>query len=616
MIDIAAHLRDNHGIDLSDQQKEAILCDKKRLLLLAVPGSGKTTVIAARIASLINMGVPADSILTVTFGRETARDMAARFDSLFHGMFDPVPRFSTIHSFCYRMLREYCSEHGVAMPIVISGTDELSDDQEDLLNNYIDYDDMLLETIEIFTKNPEFLEERRRRYSYINVDEAQDVSLAQHKIIDTLAANSRLFMVGDQDQSIYSFRGVPALKPDRDVIKIEQNFRSAGEIVKTANNLIKSNKYRYNKNMFCDNNIPGSVKAERPLDVTEQYQSIIEFIKSIPPSETMAVLYRNNQSAVPLLHLLKKSGIDFYIKENECAFFTSSVVLDIISYLKLSENPANFAAIRRISDKLGLTRQMIDAIGEHGGGIAAISKIEKLSSFTKMRMEILSGQIDRLKYRSPLGAVKYIEKRFDYREDDDSNIQKLGILKTLAKDCGSIGDFLDAVDSICTEMSSARNPIGSAVTLSTVHSAKGLEYDHVAVIDFYDGIFPCQNAIDELEYGNLCPMEEETRVFYVALTRARKSIRMIAPRYIWGHKAAPSRFIKTALKGIKDSAASSDFPGIPNNIIGKRITHSHYGRGVVTAIDSDDIVSAEFDMHGERTISLGHCLANGIARLM
>ena len=416
---------EKHRIYLNPQQRQAVLDDSARLLLLAVPGSGKTTVMVSRIARLIGeKGISPSSILTMTFSREAARDMEARFRSLFPEL--PCPRFSTIHSFCYQVLAHSSRVQAKPLPRNIEtenapirrpqllrrlynslNPDYIGDDALETLeseitfitnrllppkelsgypfetarlgeiyqqytafkreNNLMDFDDMLTLTLSLFEQQPDLLRQYRQRFRYLNLDEAQDTSLLQHRVIEKLAGScDGLFMVGDEDQSIYSFRGAcpqellrfGSIYPGARILKLEQNFRSEREIVERANLFIRQNQNRYDKNMFCDRPEGDSIYELELPDYSGQYDQILELVRTLPPGERLAVLYRNSESAVPLVDLMEKNGIPFYIKEHRSPFFKSFIVRDILSYIRLSRDPNDITAFRSIYPRLYLSKKI------------------------------------------------------------------------------------------------------------------------------------------------------------------------------------------------------------------------------------------------------------------
>ena len=365
------------NVHLTPAQKQGLELSGRPALLLAVPGSGKTTVLVGRVAALLLSGVPAAKVLNLTFSRESARDMSARFRKMFPDL--PVPRFSTIHSLCYSILTDYSRRTGRPVPPMVGaegqptagqllrevlrrrtmefieeedlndalsaiglcknlmltreemgdvscaleGLPELFDGYQQLKNarNLMDYDDILLYALTFLQKIPALLDAWRQRYDYINVDESQDVSKVQLELIRLLKPDGQgLFMVGDEDQSIYGFRGAypkgilsfEKLFPGAAVYKMEDNFRSRPGILSRCDSFIRLNRDRYDKTLISGRE--GAGEPVRLLDSKnpEHFCSqLLQKITSMKPGETLGILYRNNLSALPVADLLLEAGVPF-----------------------------------------------------------------------------------------------------------------------------------------------------------------------------------------------------------------------------------------------------------------------------------------------------------------
>lgn len=384
------YLSEKHNINLNEQQQKAVTNIDGPILLLAVPGAGKTTVIVCRCANMvINHRIRPENILTLTFSKASAMDMKNRYQKLFGNRAEGKLHFSTIHSFCYNVLRTYCHKMNKTFPIIIEDEKApitksqllrqlykelndtyLTDDRLEELsnticfvknmmlpeceltkygegiknfpeifksyeafksqNNLIDYDDMLTKTLELFCNNQDLLNAYRSRYTYINVDESQDTSYLQHQIIKCLAApRNNIFMVGDEDQSIYSFRAAfpralldfEKTYPGAQVYFMENNYRSTKNIAAAANKFIRQNYERYDKNMFSERDDGVPVKYTCLQNKNDQYEYIIPMLKKENDLAETAVLYRNNVSAIPLADALHRSMIPFYLREAKTTFF-------------------------------------------------------------------------------------------------------------------------------------------------------------------------------------------------------------------------------------------------------------------------------------------------------
>lgn len=659
--------------------------DSRHLLLLAVPGSGKTTVMVSRIARLIGeKRVPPEQILTMTFSREAAKDMASRFHALFPAL--PLPRFSTIHSFCYQVLRHYAAVYHRQIPQNIETEnapvkksvllrqiyhrfrqDFIGDDALEILsseisfiknrmipvealgehrfetpdirrifeeyelfkkqNSLIDFDDMLSLCLDIFEKCPALLAEYRRQYPYIHLDEAQDSSLLQHRIIQKLASENALFMVGDEDQSIYSFRGAcpeqlldfEKTYPGAKVLKMEQNFRSDREIVTQANQFIKQNKKRYDKSMFCDKPDADSIYDIELADYNAQYGQVLSLLNSFGEGETTAVLYRNNESAVPLIDLFDKKEIPFYIKEHRVSFFKSSVVRDILSFFRLSHTPNDIEAFRNIYYKLFLSKKIYQHVEQHyteyDNILDLVLSLRILPEYVSAKIQDIRNRLPKLYGMRPLRAIQYIEDSLGYdayiRSCSDNGCtpenlhQKLNILKSIAAGYDTVEAFIDRLQELEARMNESREKSDVSVILSTIHSAKGLEFDNVILLDLVEGLFPAADAITERSSGNSAPYEEEVRLFYVAATRAKHRLYLMESGKTNGSKTYPSRFLRHLL---------GEEPEEAERMEGRKLYHTTYRKGVILSVE-EDIVTAEFELFGQRSFSLSYCLAEGILRL-
>jgi len=680
------------GIFLNPQQRQAVEDCSGRLLLLAVPGSGKTTVLVARIACMIHVRhILPNQILTLTFSREAARDMAQRYQSLFgEDGREPTPKFSTIHSFSYRVLRVYAQRKGSQLPEVLEDSlrakviteiyqslngermpDELYDqvntamsygknlmytkeEMSGLLSQcpafyplyqryemfkrekgFMDYDDMLCYALTALKKFPPLLEYFSKQYPFIHVDEAQDTSLIQHEIIRRLVgAKGSIFMVGDEDQSIYGFRGAcpemllhfQEIYPDSKILKMEENYRSTQEIVSHAMQFIGYNHSRYLKNMVTHREQGDKIQQIFLESMEQQYSYLVGKLSKVPKGETAAVLYRNNDSGLPLADLLDRKNIPFYIRDHHPVLTRHFVAVDMFSFLRLYRNPADVDAFLRVyyrmnafisredaefvrlnSDRadsvfdiLMLKNQEADSAGNGKGGNTA-------------RLQFLKYAVSRLGDLTPLEMLKSLETdlgyldflRFRYSGTAlDSALHKLGALKSIAGNCSSLEKFLNRLDEMDKVISMhSRKDESYNITLSTIHSSKGLEFDQVFFIDMLDGQIPSAPAIEELMNGNTEPLEEEARLFYVGVTRAKNKLEIITSARSDGSMVMPSRFLPRLLMDKNKGKLNLD--------VGDRVQHKMFGTGVV--LDRDDksqIMKVRFERCGVKTMSTTVALSN------
>lgn len=687
---ILEYLKEQFHLSFTQQQLQAIETIDGPVLLLAVPGAGKTTVMVSRIASMIyEHGIAPSSILTITFSKAGARDMRRRYEGLFGQLEKETPLFCTIHSFCYQVVGSYCQATGGVAPQLIEARERsmalreiyqrinqefLSEDLEEELvsnlsfiknamlrqedveqnekqpaekrvletqiknlwsiykaysnfkrdNGLMDFGDMLSYTLTILKKYPQILEYYQDRYPYLCVDEAQDTSKLQHAVIGLLAQKSQnLFLVGDEDQSIYRFRGAcpenllefPKQYPKAKLLKMEENFRSTGEIVEHANRFISFNKQRYPKNMFTHNERGGPIEVKKLHDFADQYHAAIEAYLAEPG--TTAFIYRNNLSAVPIADILDRNDVDFYIKEHKARLKNNYVVSDVLAFFSLSFDPKDFAAFSRIFYKTSscLKRNMLSRIPQ--GPL-----MEEESYFDRMvtlcdenqntgKIRYISMMVEQLHKMEPVKAMECILYQIGYLgyleftsgAGYSMQAQKLNILMSLASRVSTVEQFLDRIDELDEIVVQHAQRPQARLTLTTAHSAKGLEFDTVVLLDCMDDIFPAHSAVEKWKLGMEEEMEEEARLFYVACTRARKRLVLPYANFSANTPAVPSRFLSRLMEPEqKEEQTKADgirlYPGL-------MIEHKNFGRGQVVSVNRErGTFTAFFGKNGTRTLTI------------
>ncbi len=692
------------GIYLNSQQLQAITTFSRHMLLLAVPGSGKTTVILARIASMIaEQKIPPNKIMTVTFNRESAKDISQRFLSLFGKEIEGVPFVSTIHSLCYRILCTYAQAKRTQMPVLLESgkpgipsksrllsevyrslTGELGGDDvleeietnicraknsmlskeelrkiecaginlgdafscyEKLKRKYgvMDFDDMQLFALTAFNRYPGLLKYYQEAFPYLNVDEAQDTSRLQHEIIRTLSGTTgTLFLVGDEDQSIYGFRGAyprallefPQIYPDAVILKMEQNYRSTGTIVQGASRMIGYNKMRYPKEMVTCREQGAPIDIRKLDNLNQQYAEITRIVQHAKPGETIAVVYKNNTSALPLIDLFDKSGIPFYIRDHKASFFQHFVVQDILNFFSLSIHPKDGDLFFSLYNKLGLyiNRETAVYVREHCNEYDDVFEVLLRSDFaeglSKERIHFVRRKVDALRAMEPLAALECIEYDLGYSDymeyrakqgyKEDVMVQRLTALKNIARDYSSMEEFLDRLDrlsGIIQEHSKNRN---MPVTLTTIHSSKGLEFDQVILIDAYEGQLPSAQAIREHLDENEEPLEEEARLFYVGITRAKDKLMIFCSDKVGDTQLNPSRFIGRLLSDREHAGFENMEPVSARDhlVKGTRIIHKRFGPGTIQGKKGSDVIRVNFDEHGEKMLFEKVFCDTGLIRLV
>lgn len=638
-------------IQLNQQQESAVQSVEGPVLLLAVPGSGKTTVLVTRLGYMIFCkGIAPERILTVTYTVAATKDMAERFACRFGAEMAGRLEFRTINGICARVI-QYCSwksgrtafslltdekriaamlsgiyqriEHSYPTESDLQnvrtlitfiknrmlGEEEIraleKDAEIQLLRIYkaynaelrehqlMDYDDQMVYAYTMLQRFPWLREHFQQQYPYICVDEAQDTSKIQHAIIALLASRTEnLFMVGDEDQSIYGFRAAypDALlefeqhHPGARVLLMEENFRSDASIVRAADRFIQKNTLRHEKHMQPARPKQREIREIPLANRKAQYSYLLKVAEGCTAayvadqeqravaadevkeradggpatdalhadrrrsSSPIAVLYRDHECALPLIDLLERNGVPYKMRNADIGFFTNRVVLDICNIIRLAENPLNTELFMQLYYKLGTYLRKQDA-----QSIADISQLEGLSvwdvalkhgglnAYTKGKVRAIQTHMRNMLKESAGRAVHRIVEYMGYREYmERSEIKdtKLDILRILADQEDSprhLVDRLEKLRQVLKEKSSERD---CPFILSTIHASKGLEYDSVYLLDVIDGVLPAQipKELKKAEKAELEAYEEERRLFYVGITRAKDQL------YVFTMKTQHSAF--------------------------------------------------------------------------
>ena len=579
----------------SSNQKKAIEHGEGPLMVLAGPGSGKTFVITHRIKYLIEgPGINPAHILVVTFSRAAAKEMKDRFEKLCKK--SPVT-FGTFHSVFFNLLKTaygFGSEQIASDELRYTLIKELikrnSIENEDIntlagnllneialvkqdnisIKNYysnsissdtfkkiyidyeseleargkLDFEDMLSLTYELLSERSDILKAVQNRYRYILVDEFQDINFLQYNIIKLMAGEKQnITVVGDDDQSIYRFRGARPeimLGFERDFRNVKKvfldiNFRSSTQIVNASTKLISFNSKRFPKNFKAKNGdgAPVSlIEFKNPfLEVNSIIKDIKDYIKSGQDINNIAVLYRTNLSPRLLIERLMRNNIPFTIRDAIPNLFDHWVAKDIISYIKLAINMGDKSDLLRISNKPNryISR---DSLSSSRANIETLFDYYDDKSYMIKRIVELREHLRTIKNLKPATALRYIRNVVGYDEyieeycdmngvESDDCYSILGDLENSAAEYNTFNDWFVHMDEYKDELIEARkksNENDKGVRLMTFHSSKGLEFDIVYIIDVNEGSVPYKKAkgVDEIE--------EERRMFYVAMTRARKKL--------------------------------------------------------------------------------------------
>ena len=601
-------------INYSSNQKKAIEHGAGPLMVLAGPGSGKTFVITHRIKYLIEgSGINPAHILVVTFSRAAAKEMKDRFEKLqgkshvtfgtFHSVFFSI--LKTAYGFSaeqiasdelrYTLIKELIKKNEIVNEDIntLSGNllNEIALIKQDNINiknyysnsiasdtfkklykeyeaeletrNKLDFEDMLSLTYELLSERKDILTAVQNRYQYILVDEFQDINFLQYNIIKLMAGKKQnITVVGDDDQSIYRFRGArPEImlgfeRDFRNVSKVflDINFRSTTQIVDASTKLISFNSKRFPKTFEANNGSGAPVSViefKNPFaEVNSIIKDIKEYIKAEQDINNIAVLYRTNLSPRLLIERMMKNNIPFTIRDSIPNLFEHWVSKDIISYIKLAINLGNKNDLLRISNKPNryISR---DSLSSSKANIETLFDYYDDKSYMIKRIIELREHLRTIKNLKPATALRYIRNVVGYDEyieeycdmngvESDDCYTVLGDLENSASEFNTFSDWFVHMEEYKEELIEARkksNEDDIGVRLMTFHSSKGLEFDIVYIIDVNEGSVPYKKAkgADEIE--------EERRMFYVAMTRARHKLFICYCKENFGKSIGKSDFI-------------------------------------------------------------------------
>ena len=684
--------------NLNKEQLEAVKTTEGPLLVLAGAGSGKTKVLTTRVAYLIDeLGITPESILAITFTNKAAKEMKDRIFKMLGTVAYQI-QISTFHSFGLTILKEHYDKLGYDKNFTILDSDDSStvvkkilkdmdkdpkkysykairnkissaknelmepedlakfstNDMDDLVvdvykkykeklrtNNSVDFDDLLMLPITLFRKYPEVLRFYQDRFKYILIDEYQDTNEAQYLLTKMISAKYKnICVVGDNDQSIYSFRGSNyknILNFEKDynnakVIMLERNYRSTKQILDVANCIIKKNTLRKDKNLWTDNETGEKVKyhrAENEKDEAFYVKCQIEELKKTEKLSEIAVLYRTNAQSRNMEEALLKENIPYKVI-GSMYFYKRKEIKDLLSYLNVIYNSNDDISLLRVINvpKRGIGAKTIENLSIQADLLnqSIYSTIEagKELEFKKI-IEDIKANKDNM---SLTELVDYVLDKSGMRKeledentlDSEVRLENLEEFKSITKNFEeergivSLEDFLMEI-SLVADVEEHKNNT-EVVTLMTIHSAKGLEFDNVFVIGLEEGIFPHTNCLNDFN-----EVEEERRLCYVSITRARKKLWLINAkrRTIYGMDSMnpPSRFIKEIDNELLESDAKEEniMPKIvKKNMIdtnadynmGDKIKHDTFGLGVIVGIDKSILTIAFLHPIGIKKLMKGH----------
>lgn len=601
---------------LNTAQQKAVCHETGPMLVLAGPGSGKTTVLLCRISRLLERGLAKpQEILALTFSKEAAEEMKSRFENL-NGA--SGVSFGTFHSIFFRILRsrygwnveqifqeeerrsilrnsieaekwdipdleEYISQFFSQLSLMNSELEQPNrftpvgmpvEEFRKLYRAYegykerhekLDFDDMLTQCYQLLREDAAVREYWQRKYKFILVDEFQDVNQAQFACLQILAEkHQNLFVVGDDDQSIYAFRGArpdfllrfPTLYPAAKKVTLNTNYRSTERIVNLAERVIGNNEVRFVKNMKGIGEAGDKVTFFLAEDAAKEAAHIAEKIgrlldEGVPLTE-IAVIYRTNLQGGAFARELYKRGIPYDLRDNSGNVYEHWVAKDLLAYLLLAENEESDSALRRILNK---PKRYIgkDLLAEAETMpytlLRSFFVCPSLKGWQEENLENLRIDLNQIRKRTPYDAVKYIRKVIGYdeyleefaayRRTSAQVLQEIAdeIMET-AKDCADVRSFREQLERLSLQMKEQSRKKGqkrNGVALMTMHGAKGLEFRAVFLPSLVEGIVPHEKGMDTVA--------EERRLFYVAMTRASEKLCLSAILQRYEKERKPSRFL-------------------------------------------------------------------------
>ena len=687
--------------NLNKEQIEAVKHINGPMLVLAGAGSGKTRVLTNRIAYLIENGISESNILAITFTNKAAKEMKERVINLIGSQANSI-QISTFHSLGLKIIKENSNLLGYSSNFTILDSDDtltvvkkilkemdlnpkfynakeirnkISSAKNELIDpdnyskvefdknivtvyerytkkliqgNSVDFDDLLLLPIKLFKNNKDVLQKYQKKYQYVLIDEYQDTNEAQYIFSKMLCSETKnIFVVGDNDQAIYAFRGANFKNilnfekdyPNCKVIMLEENYRSTKNILDAANSVIKHNRERKDKNLWCNNDIGSKVKYIKTETDKEECEYVTKKIKELHDNnvnyEDIAVLYRTNAQSRLIEEEMLKSGIPYKII-GSFYFYNRKEIKDLLCYLRLINNKDDDISLLRVINepKRGIGEKTIESLTELANEkeISLFDAIEsgkekifkdlilsmkekcESSSLTEMVDIVLndSGIKEELKNEKTLEAEIRLENLEEFKSITKSYEEEYGVI--------SLSDFLNEV-SLVSDISEHQESTNK-VNLMTIHSVKGLEFDNVFVIGMEEGIFPHYNSINE---GSTQAIEEERRLCYVAITRAKKDLWLLnaKKRMLFGNTQTnlPSRFmdeIDPEYLEVENKHVSIVSRVIPfhkedkfnqTDVVleaGDHVRHAEFGEGVVISIDKSIATIAFPHPYGIKKIMKKH----------
>lgn len=685
---------------LNDRQKEAVLYNEGPLLIIAGAGAGKTKTLTTKIAYLIEeMGALPSNILAITFTNKAAKEMKDRIIRLI-GSIGYQIQTSTFHSFGLKLLKENYERLGFDKNFVIMDSDDsltivkkilkdmdldpkiynprairnkISSCKNELIspkaysrytvspyeeivckvyekyqeklmkNNAVDFDDLLILPIKLFEENKDILEKYQEQFKYILIDEYQDTNEAQYKLTKMLSEKYRLITcVGDDSQSIYSFRGANYKNilnfekdyKDAKTILLEQNYRSTSYILNAANDVIKNNKMKKEKNLWTSRGEGNKVKYYRALSESDEAYYVVKGIKQAISNgdnyDDIAVLYRTNAQSRNLEEAMLKENIPYRVV-GSFYFYSRKEIKDLLAYLRLIHNEKDNISLLRVinTPKRGIGLKTIENLTKKADE-ENISIYEAITSSKELEFKKIIEKLKEVsenvtltelidKILTGTGIKEELEKEEDLTSE--VRLENLEEFKSITKSFEeregliSLEDFLLEI-SLVSDAEEYKDDT-NRVSLMTVHSVKGLEYKDVFIVGMEEGIFPHMNSLMESS-----EIEEERRLAYVAITRAKDNLTIINARRrtLFGREQVnpPSRFISEISTDLLDIVNKKEeiTPKLDVNTVlreetvdyklGDNVYHETFGAGKVVEVTNTLISVAFKHPHGIKKLMKNH----------
>lgn len=665
-------------MDLNPSQRQAVIHGKGPMIVLAGPGSGKTAVITQRTKYLIeHYGVDPKKILVITFTKAAAEEMKSRFVSCMGGNNLPV-NFGTFHAIYFTILKyaynykassiipgelkkQYLKEiidklelefedekefiGGIESEISLVKGERMNLDHYYSINcseeifkqiyqeydsrlrkaDLIDFDDMLVLCYELLIKRPDILAGWQKKYEYILIDEFQDINKVQYDIICLLAKpENNLFIVGDDDQSIYRFRGA---KPeimlnfqkefsDTRKVLLDVNYRSTEQVIEGAKRVIKNNKKRYQKNIKHNQKSGENIRVKIFNTLNDENNAVIEEIrnyynKGVPYSE-MAVLFRTNTQPRALLGKLMEFNIPFKMKDNIPNIYDHWIAKNLIAYVKIAMGSKERGLFLQIANRPNRYIPR-DCFQEPIVEFYDIMRFFSGKEWMMDRITKLEYDLNMLKKMTPYAAINYIRKGIGYeayleeyakyrRIKSEELLEVLNEIQESVKNFETYEEWFLYMENYESElreqMRNQNNKNEDSVSMATMHSSKGLEFQTVFIIDANEGITPHHKAVLDAD------LEEERRMFYVAMTRAKEFLHIYAVKERYNKEQITSRFVGELLLDQETL------------VKGAKIEHKMYGGGSITE-NKDGKLTIYFErLKKNRTVDLKFCVSNNLIKII